>query len=232
MKESLLGAAMAAILLTSCSALQGTSSRTNSSSLLGNVATGMLSGAVNGGTASTGATASTTAGLLGSLLGNLLGASATLSDNTIVGTWTYTGSDVVFESENFLAQMGGEMASGALKTQINNGLQKVGIMPGACSFTFKADHTYTATIAGKSISGQWALDPANKQIQLTLLMGLGQVAPKIAYNGGTLSLLMESSKLLALAQGVGAMTNNKTVQSVSGLLGNYKGMYIGLQMQR
>lgn len=227
MKKTLLGAAMAAMLLTSCGTFGGSTSGNN---LVGNLGTGLLTGAtgINNGNAM----AQIGTGVVSNLLSSLLGASATLNDQAIVGTWTYTGSDVAFESENLLAQVGGEMASGALKNQINTGLQKVGIKPGACSFTFRADHTYTATVAGKTLSGQWALDPANKQIQLTLLMGLGQIAPKIAYNGGTLSLLMESSKVLTLAQGLGAMTNNKTVQSLSSLMGNYKGMYIGLQLQK
>lgn len=227
MKKTLLGAAMAAMLLTSCGTFGGSTSGNNP---IGNLGTGLLTGAtgINNGNAM----AQIGTGVVSNLLSSLLGASSTLNDQAIVGTWTYTGSDVAFESENFLAQVGGEMASGALKNQINTGLQKIGIKPGACSFTFRADHTYTATVAGKTLSGQWALDPANKQIQLTLLMGLGQIAPKIAYNGGTLSLLMESSKVLTLAQGLGAMTNNKTVQSLSSLMGNYKGMYIGLQLQK
>lgn len=230
MKKTILGAAMAAILMTSCTGLQGTS---NGSNMLGNLGSGLLSGAVSGqNNNTTSALGQAGSSILGSILGNLLGASNTLNDQAIVGSWTYTGSNVVFESENFLAQLGGEVAANTLKSKIDTNLQKVGIKPGVCSFTFKADHTYTAIVAGKTLSGQWALDPANKQLQMTLLMGLGQITPKVAYNGGTLSLLMESSKLLTIAQGVGAMTNNSTAKTLSSLLGNYQGMYIGLQLQK
>lgn len=230
MKKTILGAAMAAMLLTSCGALQGTS---NGSRALAGAGSTLLQGALGGGSTNAGSTAAQVGtSVLGSLLGNLLGASATLNDQAIVGTWNYTGSSVVFESENFLAQLGGEVAANTLKGQIDTNLQKIGVKPGACSFTFKVDHTYTATLAGKHISGQWALDPANKQLQLTLLMGLTQLTPKISYNGATLSILMESSKLLSMAQGLGAMTNNSTAKTLSSLLGNYNGMYVGLQLQR
>lgn len=206
--------------------------KSTSGSTLGNIAGALLGG--QSGTA-TNKTVNTLAqagsNMLGNLLGNVLGTNK-VTDQTLVGTWQYSGVDCVFESENFLAQAGGEMAATTLEGKIDGMLQKVGIKPGSCSFTFKSDHTYTATLAGKTLSGQWTLDAEKKQLNMTYLMGLGSLTPKVAMNNGQLSLLFESSKLLTLVQGVGALTGNSTVKSVSSLLGNYKGLYIGLQMKK
>lgn len=228
MKKIILFAAVAALTLSSCTA---------PGALTGNNA-GLISALTGGNqqqSATTGNTGSALAqigsGVVGSILGNLLGAT-TLNEQAIVGTWNYQGVDCVFESENILAQMGGELAANTLEGKIDTQLQKIGVKPGSCSFTFNPDHTYTATLAGKTLSGQWALDAANKQMQLTYLMGLGQLTPRVAYTGGKLSLLFESTKLLTLVKGVGALTNNTTAQALSGLITNYNGMYLGLQMTK
>lgn len=171
-------------------------------------------------------------GVIDGLLSGILNATTKLDDKALVGTWTYKGVDCVFESEQMLSQVGGMMAAGALEKQIDSQLTRVGIKPGSCQFTFKADHTYVATVAGKSLSGTWALDAANKQLKMTYLMGLGTLTPKVGYTGGTLSLLFESSKLLTLVQGVGVLTNNSAAQTLTGMLKNYKGLYLGLQMSK
>ncbi|MCQ2266467.1 MAG: DUF4923 family protein [Bacteroidaceae bacterium] len=235
MKKSLILAAIAALTLTSCTSTQNTTS----GSLLGNLASGLVGNNANSNYSGTGLTSGKTAGalaktgsnLLGSLLGNLLGTN-TLTDQHIIGNWNYSGVDCVFESENILSQVGGEVAAATLEGKIDTQLQKLGIKKGACQFNFKTDHTYTATLSGKSISGQWTLDAANKQMRMTYLMGMGTLTPKVALNNGTLSLLFESSKLLTLAQGIGALTNNSTATALSGLIKNYNGMYVGLQMTK
>lgn len=226
MKKIFLSMAAAAIILTGCTGLGNTTAGGSAlGSLLGN-------GAGNGlGSTATSALAKSGTNVLGSLLGNLLGTN-TVSEKNLVGTWSYKGVDCVFESENVLSKLGGEVAASALENKIDGYVQKIGIKPGVTTFTFNADHTWKATLGGKSLSGQWALDTKNSQLQMTYLAGLGTLTPKVAFNGGTLSLLFESSKLLTLAQGVGSLTGNSAVSSLSGLIKNYNGMYVGLQMTK
>ncbi|MCQ2293959.1 MAG: DUF4923 family protein [Bacteroidaceae bacterium] len=226
MKKIFLSMAAAAIILTGCTGLGNTTAGGSAlGSLLGN-------GAGNGlGSTATSALAKSGTNVLGSLLGNLLGTN-TVSEKNLVGTWSYKGVDCVFESENVLSKLGGEVAASALENKIDGYVQKIGIKPGVTTFTFNADHTWKATLGGKSLSGQWALDTKNSQLQMTYLAGLGTLTPKVAFNGGTLSLLFESSKLLTLAQGVGSLTGNSAVSSLSSLIKNYNGMYVGLQMTK
>lgn len=226
MKKILLSMAAAAIILTGCTGLGNTTAGGNAlGGLLGNGSGNAL------GSTATSALAKSGTNVLGSLLGNLLGTN-TVSEKNLVGTWKYQGIDCVFESENVLSKLGGEVAASAMENKIDGYVQKIGIKPGFTSFTFNADHTWKGTLSGKSLSGQWALDTKNSQLQMTYLGGLGTLTPKVAFNGGTLSLLFESSKLLTLAQGVGALTGNNIASSLGSLLKNYNGMYVGLQMTK
>lgn len=219
--------AAATIILTGCTGLTNTTAG-------GNALGGLLGGSGLGsnlGSTTTSALAKSGTNVLGSLLGNLLGTN-TVSEKNLVGTWSYKGVDCVFESENMLSQLGGEVAASALENKIDGYVQKIGIKPGVTTFTFNADHTWKGTLGGKSLSGQWALDTKNSQLQMTYLAGLGTLTPKVSFNGGTLSLLFESSKLLSLAQGFGALTGNNIASSLSSLVKNYNGMYVGLQMTK
>lgn len=173
-----------------------------------------------------------TESLLGNLLGNLLGSGTTLTEKSLLGTWNYTSSGCVFESENLLAQAGGAVASKKLEEQLNTHLAKIGVKQGACSFTFNEDKTYTATIGGRTITGNYTLDVKNKTLKMTYLAGLGSMTPQVVMKNGKLSLLFESDKLLGIVKKVAAIGNSTTLKAMSALLSNYEGMYIGIQLEK
>ena len=50
--------------------------------------------------------------------------------------------------------------------------------------------------------------------------------------GGKLSLLVDSSKLLAVLKAVSALSSGSTMQTASSLLSQYDGMLIGMQMSK
>lgn len=207
----------------------------SSSNVLQNVGQALAGMNQNGGAAVENTqqqTGSNTESLLGNLLGNLLGTSATLSEESLLGTWKYTSSDCVFESENLLAQAGGAVASKKLEEQLNTHLAKIGVKQGACSFTFNDDKTYTAIIGGRTISGNYTLDVKNKTLKMTYLGGLGSMTPQVVMKNGKLSLLFESDKLLGIVKKVAAIGNSTTLKAMSALLGNYEGMYIGIQLEK
>ena len=89
MKKKILTMAMAVVLLAGC----GT---------LGNQG-GILSG-IDG------------TSILGNVLGSVLGLNK-ISQESLVGTWKYSGPGCAFTSDNLLAQAGGEVASQKIKWQ-------------------------------------------------------------------------------------------------------------------
>jgi hypothetical protein len=172
------------------------------------------------------------ASLLGNVLGAVLGASNKLTEADLVGTWNYVSVDCVFESENFLMKAGGEMASTQIETKLNETFSKFGVVPGACSFTFNADKTYSAQISALPMGGEYALDADSKKLTMTYLAGVGTMTPNIVKTGNKISLLYEADKLLAIAQKLAAMSGNTSLQALADLASQYDGLMIGIELQK
>lgn len=175
---------------------------------------------------------SSSSSLLGDLLGSILGKSATLSKSSLQGTWKYVSADCVFESENLLLSAGGEVAANKIETKMNEMLGKVGIGVGSCSFTFKSDNTYTAVLAGRTLSGTYQLNAEEKTITMTYLSGMATMTPHVVLTGSKLSLLYEADKLLAIVNKVGALTNNASLQAISSLASSYDGLMVGIELRK
>lgn len=213
-KPIIMAALLSTLLLSSC----GTTS-------LGTQGTGLLSGA-NAGT--TGGAVSA----LGSVLTNLLGGSSAVTASDLQGTWTYRKADCVFETQNLLLKAGGEMAATKIESQLESQLGKVGITPGACSFTFNSDGTYVATIGQYNLTGNYTLNTKSNTLTMTYLAGIGRISPKVVKTGASISLLFEGDKLLSMVQKVGKLTSNSTVNSLSSLINSYDGMLVGMQLSK
>ena len=213
-KPIIMAALLSTLLLSSC----GTTS-------LGTQGTGLLSGA-NAGT--TGGAASA----LGSVLTNLLGGSSAVTASDLQGTWIYRKADCVFETQNLLLKAGGEMAATKIESQLESQLGKVGITPGACSFTFNSDGTYVATIGQYNLTGNYTLNTKSNTLTMTYLAGIGRISPKVVKTGASISLLFEGDKLLSMVQKVGKLTSNSTVSSLSSLINSYDGMLVGMQLSK
>lgn len=213
-KPIIMAALLSTLLLSSC----GTTS-------LGTQGTGLLSGA-NAGT--TGGAASA----LGSVLTNLLGGSSAVTASDLQGTWTYRKADCVFETQNLLLKAGGEMAAAKIESQLESQLGKVGINPGACSFTFNSDGTYVATIGQYNLTGNYTLNTKSNTLTMTYLAGIGRISPKVVKTGASISLLFEGDKLLSMVQKVGKLSSNSTVNSLSSLINSYDGMLVGMQLSK
>lgn len=198
----------------------------------GSSALGVLANSAANSNNAAGTTGTTSGSLLGGLLSGLLSGSTTLSQADLVGTWSYTKPDCVFESENLLMKAGGEVAANKIESELSQQLAKVGIKAGSCTFKFNSDGTYTATIGNRTINGNYTLDAKNKTLKMTYLAGLGTMTPHIAKTGRNISLLFESDKLLKMVSAVSALSNSTAASALSKLAGSYDGMYIGIQLAK
>ena len=213
-KRIIMAVLLSTLLLRSC----GTTA-------LGTQGTGLLSGA-NAGT--TGGAVSA----LGSVLTSLLGGSSAVTASDLQGTWTYRKADCVFETQNLLLKAGGEMAATKIESQLERQLGKVGITPGACSFTFNSDGTDVATIGQYNRTGNYTLNTKSNTLTMTYLAGIGRISPKVVKTGASISLLFEGDKLLSMVQKVGKLSSNSTVSSLSSLINAYDGMLVGMQLSK
>ena len=213
-KSTIMAALLSTLLFSSC----GTTS-------LGTQGTGLLSGANT-------STTSSAVSALGSVLTSLLSGNSAVTASDLQGTWTYRKADCVFETQNLLLKAGGEMAATKIESQMESQLSKVGITPGACTFTFNSDGTYSATIGQYNLNGNYTLNASANTITLTYLAGLGRISPKVIKTGANISLLFEGDKLLSMVKKVGKLSSNSTVSSLSTLLNSYDGMLVGMQLSK
>ncbi len=165
-------------------------------------------------------------GIIGQIIGSVTGG------NTIVGTWTYTEPTVQFESENFLAQAGGAMATQSIVNKIKPYYEKVGIKAGTFTYTFKEDKTCTYTLGGREFSGTYEYDNKNNTLVITSALGIKVMSAYVTVSSKNLAVTFDSSKLLTLAQTIGAKSNNQTISGLTTLSQSFNGMKTGFLFVR
>lgn len=165
-------------------------------------------------------------GLLSNLLTSLLG--NTTSQQSLVGTWTYTAPKVVFESENILSQIGGQVVSSNLESKLGTQLEKLGFSAGKSVLELKEDNTCTLTVGSKTMSGTYAYDSSNSKLTITGALGVGQVTCTATIQGTQLLMLFEADKLLSIA----TTLSSKSSSTLSSLLSNYSGLRLGWVMTK
>lgn len=190
----------------------------------GNAGNGSILGAIlTGGQAGNTGTANT-----GSVLGNIISIFAgdvLTNQNTLVGTWSYTQPCVQFESESLLAKAGGAMIAEKVEASLATYYQKIGIVPGACKFTFNSDKTLQYTIGNRTAQGTYVFDSNKKTVTITTQMG-SQITAYVSITGRSMGLTFDASKLLTLVNSAAATSS---LSSISAIAGNYSGMKLGFE---
>ncbi len=189
----------------------GTQQQTNQQQANGNILGDILGAATNGQT-------------IGNVLGSVLGTN-TMTQQQLIGSWTYSQPGVAFTSENLLAQAGGEVAATTIKQKVEPMFKKVGIKSSNTKMQFNQDGTFVGTFAGKQLSGNYTFDPKTSQVVLsTLLFNMTCYAKR---NSDGIALLFESTKLLTLLQTMSALSGNATLGTIGDLSKNYSGLRLG-----
>jgi hypothetical protein len=155
----------------------------------------------------------------------------TSSSVDLVGTWSYTGSAVEFESSNLLKKAGGTVASSALQSKIDTQLSKVGIKSGKMSFTFKNDSTFTSTVGSRTKSGTYSYNASTQKLQLKYGV-LTTISADLEYSSSSIELLFESDKLLSIISAISSSSSNSTLSTLGSLAGSYDGMKTGLKFSK
>lgn len=192
--------------------------------LLKNVATSAASSA---------ATAATGSSTVGNIVANLLG-TATVNENTLVGTWTYSQPAVVFESEEVLKNIASTAASAKIEKTLQNQLTKLGFTPGKISITFNKDKTGSLTYnakTNKSLPFTWSVNGHDLSLRLGGQL-ISQLSKEFVLNvkitGNTLQVAADASKLMELVQQILGNTNS-TLSVISSMIKNVNGLYLGLK---
>lgn len=180
-------------------------------------------------------TASSILDMATAILGNAVGKAPSFS---LVGDWTYTGSAVALTGKTMLAQVGAAAAQTTMQEKVDSYLAKVGIVSGAMKFSFTADNNFVCTFGNKTLTGTWSYDPATNATHLYFgkIMKYLQMDGIVKTTAEGCQMLFTADKFLEFAKNFLSVLKTKnassTVETISALLENYEGLYIGFNLKK
>lgn len=198
--------------------------------LLGNL------GKLNGDTTTATGDSQSTGGVLGSL-GSLIGnvvANNKFSIDDLVGTWSYSSPAVSFQSENALMKIGGAGAATAVENQLAPYYQRLGFTN--TSLTVDADHNFTLKMGLLVLKGTVEKDEEDNGLVFNFnafgKISLGKVKANATKAGKTLNLTFDATRLIQMLTKISSKLNIKTLSTLSTILNNYDGIYIGYKLKQ
>ena len=151
--------------------------------------------------------------------------------SSIIGTWTYSGPECQFESENLLAKAGGEMAAKEVEEKMIAVYNKVGM--NNIRYTFNEDGTYSYQMKKRTVTGSYVFDDAAKTITMTGKLGLKTVA-YVTVTGNDMSMVFKADKLMSILKTfTGAASKvNSTAATINSVAEAYDGLMLGFELKK
>ena len=151
--------------------------------------------------------------------------------SSIIGTWTYSGPECQFESENLLAKAGGEMAAKEVEEKMIAVYNKVGM--NNIRYTFNEDGTYSYQMKKRTVTGSYVFDDAAKTITMTGKLGLKTVA-YVTVTGNDMSMVFKADKLMSILKTItGAASKvNSTAATINSVVEAYDGLMLGFELKK
>ena len=151
--------------------------------------------------------------------------------SSIIGTWTYSGPECQFESENLLAKAGGEMAAKEVEEKMIAVYNKVGM--NNIRYTFNEDGTYSYQMKKRTVTGSYVFDDAAKTITMTGTLGLKTVA-YVTVTGNDMSMVFKADKLMSILKTItGAASKvNSTAATINSVAEAYDGLMLGFELKK
>ena len=151
--------------------------------------------------------------------------------SSIIGTWTYSGPECQFESENLLAKAGGEMAAKEVEEKMIAVYNKVGM--NNIRYTFNEDGTYSYQMKKRTVTGSYVFDDAAKTITMRGKLGLKTVA-YVTVTGNDMSMVFKADKLMSILKTItGAASKvNSTAATINSVAEAYDGLMLGFELKK
>lgn len=178
----------------------------------------------------------------GSTLGNVLSGLAGVVYSAPVsldGTYTYNGVAINAASSEggLLANLAGSAVTGGLESKADEYLAKVGIKPGAMTFTFNAaDNTFVMNIGALKLPGTYRVGDGERTVTLTFGKSL-QFLSMTGTLESTLTgakMLFTADKLMALVKKVASKLGSSSGQlgAIAKLAEGYDSFRIGFKLTK
>ena len=151
--------------------------------------------------------------------------------SSIIGTWTYSGPECQFESENLLAKAGGEVAAKEVEEKMTAVYNKVGM--DNIRYTFNEDGTYSYQMKKRTVTGTYVFDDAAKTITMTGKLGLKTVA-YVTVTGNDMSMVFKADKLMSILKTITGAASKvySTAATINSVAGAYDGLMLGFELKK
>lgn len=151
------------------------------------------------------------------------------TSKNIVGTWVYAEPAIVLESDNILTSAAYKLAAGKVESKLQSYLTQCGFTPGTFTITFNEDGTFTETLKGKTMSGQWEVVDSKLQLTIATIQALSITTQ---LSGKNMQFVTDATKLLTMFQSLGSNSTNSSIKTISSLLKTAKGMQAGITLKK
>lgn len=177
---------------------------------------------------------STISNLVSSLAGTVYSAPVSLN-----GTYNYGGIAISATSSEggVLSNLAGTAVTSGMESKADEYLAKVGIVPGAMTFTFNStDNTFTLNVLGLSLPGTYKVGEAEKTVTLTFGKTMQFFCMTGNLESGTngAKMLFPANKAMAFIKKLVTKLGEKSseVAAISKLADGYDNYKIGFKLSK
>ncbi len=155
-----------------------------------------------------------------------------LSD--LEGSWDYYSPAVNLESDNAISEIGGSAANASIEEKLSPYYDRLGL--NKMTMTFDKDANFTIKIKKITLSGVVTRNEKGAlvfEFKPLAKIPMGKIAAKATKNiNNTLELTFDATKFVKLVQTISSYANNATIDSLSAIIDNYNGIYLGAKMKK
>ena len=159
-------------------------------------------------------------GNVGETITNVI-AGVTGASTDLVGSWTYGGVAAAVRSDNILSTVAGNAAVSTLENKADEILGKAGVTPGAATFTFNQDGTFSFQ-AGRlpAITGTYVQEGNNVSFSFGKMLKFLKLNGTVSTAAGGCKILFDGERFMTFAQRVIEFANKITTSAGLATVGN------------
>ena len=147
----------------------------------------------------------------------------------MVGTWTFVEPAVMVTSGRLLAKAAGNLVDDKLEKLLDDYFKRSNVTPQNTSITFRKDGTFSRSVAGRKRQGVWMVGGEKVYLGVDNV----QTAAMTSHmEKDTLTLVVETSRIMEAFQALGALSDSKTNNALIKLSKSLKGVEAGFVLAR
>ena len=170
-------------------------------------------------------------GAASSLVDEVTGGKAT--ELMLTGTWSYKSPALRLVSDDILADVVAKAAVESVESKLEKAYSYVGIVSGACSFTFNSDDTFSMVLGKRTLTGKYIYEASTHKITLefaTSLLKLGSMTGYAYIDGQDMDIVFDCNKLYNFLTKLGSKVS--ALGGIMKITESYDGMMLGFSLSK